>query len=139
VERIFLDANVLYSAAYLKDAALGRLWKLRNVELLCSAYAVEEVRRNLLLDRPSALARLEQLMSTLTVINPPQGLKLPPNIMLNLKDQPILLAAIHGKADYLLTGDARHFGHLYGMRIGGVMVLRPAQYFERQKRGHSHA
>jgi uncharacterized protein len=50
------------------------------------------------------------------------------------KDQPILLAAIHGKADFLLTGDARHFEHLYGKRIKGVLVLRPAQYFERRRR-----
>jgi hypothetical protein len=29
-----------------------------------------------------------------------------------------------------VTGDARHFEYLYGKRIEGVMVLRPAQYFE---------
>jgi hypothetical protein len=39
------------------------------------------------------------------------------------------LSAIHGKADYLLTGDAYHFEHLYGKRIRGVLVLRPAQIF----------
>jgi hypothetical protein len=38
----------------------------------------------------------------------------PETIRLDPKDQPILLAAIHGKADYLLTGDAGHFGRLYG-------------------------
>lgn len=35
------------------------------------------------------------------------------------------MAAIHGKAEYLLTGDARHFEHLYGKRIEGVLVLYP--------------
>jgi hypothetical protein len=39
------------------------------------------------------------------------------------------MAAIRGKAAYLLTGDVRHFGHLFGKRLEGVMVLRPAQYF----------
>jgi hypothetical protein len=53
---------------------------------------------------------------------------------LDPKDRPILLAAIHGKAEYLLTGDARYFGHLYGKRIEGILVLRPAQYFERRRR-----
>ena len=48
------------------------------------------------------------------------------------KDRPILVAAIRGKADYLLTDDGRHFGHLYGKLVEGVMVLRPAQYFERR-------
>jgi hypothetical protein len=35
------------------------------------------------------------------------------------KDQRILLAAMHGKADYSLTGDARYFDHLYRRRIEG--------------------
>jgi len=60
---------------------------------------------------------------------------LPDTIRLDPKDHPILLAAIHGNADYLLTGDARHFGHLYGKRIEGVLVvLRLAQYFQRRRR-----
>ena len=37
-------------------------------------------------------------------------------------------------AAFTLTGDGRHFGHLYGKRVEGVMVLRPAQYFERRAR-----
>ena len=64
----------------------------------------------------------------------PQGLKLPANVQLDDKDQPILLAAIHGRADYFLTGDARHFAHLYGKRIATVLVLRPAPYFTRRRR-----
>lgn len=135
MDRIFLDANVLYSAAYLEDAGLDRFWKLANVELLSSTYAIEEARRNLALDRPSALPRLERLKSALRVTNPPQDLTLPVHLNLDPKDQPILAAAIYGKAAYLLTGDARHFGHLYGKRIEGVMVMRPAQYFERRRAG----
>jgi hypothetical protein len=45
-----------------------------------------------------------------------------------------MLAAIHASAGYLLTGDGTHFGHLYGKRIEGVLVLRPAWYFERRRR-----
>jgi hypothetical protein len=70
----------------------------------------------------------------LTIVNPPQDLKLSPNVPLDSKDRPILLAAIHGKADFLLTGNGRHFGHLYGKRLEGVTVLRPAQYFARRRR-----
>jgi uncharacterized protein len=134
LDRIFLDANVLFSAAYLENSGLGRLWHLEASELLSSAYAVEEARRNLALHRPPALVRLERLTPKLTLINPPGDLKLPASIRLDSKDRPILLAAIHGKADFLLTGDARHFEHLYGKRIKGVLVLRPGQYFERRRR-----
>src|SRR5208283_5096150 len=111
----------------------ARLWTLGDVELLSSAYAVEETRRNLAIDRTEALPRLEQLRSTVSLVDAPRSLKLPGNIRLDQKDQPILLAAIHGKADYLLTGDARHFEHLYGKRVKGVLVLRPAQFFERRR------
>ena len=111
MDRIFLDANVLYSAAYLEDAGLSRLWKLEDVELLSSAYAIEEARRNLALDRLPALARLKRLTTALTVVvNPSPVLKLPEKVRLASREQPVLLAAIHAKADYLLTGDGRHFG-----------------------------
>lgn len=134
MDRIFLDANVLFSAAYLENFGLGRLWRLEDAELLSSAYAVEEARRNLALSRQPTLARLERLTPKLALVNPPGNLKLPARVRLDSKDRPILLAAIHGKADFLLTGDGRHFGHLYGKRVEGVMVLRPAQYFERRAR-----
>jgi predicted nucleic acid-binding protein len=134
LDRIFVDANVLYSAAYLELAGLARLWSLDDAQLLSSAYAIEEARRNLARDRPEALPRLKRLLESVSTVDAPQGLKLPETIRLDPKDQPILMAAIHGKAYYLLTGDARHFHHLYGMRIEGVLVLRPAQYFERRRR-----
>jgi uncharacterized protein len=133
LDRIFLDANVLFSAAYLELSGLARLWTLEDVELLSSAYAVEETRRNLAIDRTEALPRLELLTAAISLVDAPQSLKLPGNIRLDQKDQPILLAAINAKADYLLTGDARHFAHLYGKRVTGVLVLRPAQYFARRR------
>ena len=133
MDRIFLDANVLFSAAYLELSGLARLWALEDDELLTSAYGVEETRRNLAIDRTEALPRLERLTAAISLVDAPRSLKLPANIRLDQKDQPIWLAAIHGKADYLLTGDARHFDHLFGKRIKGVLVLRPAQYFQRRR------
>jgi predicted nucleic acid-binding protein len=134
LDRIFLDANVLFSAAFLENSGLARLWQLEDAELLSSAYAVEEARRNLALDRPPGVIRLERLTPKLTLVNPPGGLGLPAYVRIDIKDRPILVAAIHGKANFLLTGDGRHFGHLFGKRIDGVTVLRPAQYFERRTR-----
>ena len=73
-------------------------------------------------------------MQSISTFDAPQGVELAENIQLDPKDRPILLAAIHGKAGYLLTGDVRHFQHLYGKRIEGVLVLRPGRYFERRRR-----
>jgi hypothetical protein len=87
-----------------------------------SAYAIEEARRNLAMDRPEAVPRLERLLESVATVDVPHGLKLAQTIQLEPKDQPVLLAAIHGKSDYLLTGDARHFEHLYGKPIEDVLV-----------------
>jgi predicted nucleic acid-binding protein len=86
------------------------------------------------MDRPETVPRFKGLLESVSTVDAPQVLKLPETIRLDSKDQPILSAAIHGKADYLLTGDARHFEHLYGKRIEGLLGLRPRQYFERWRR-----
>jgi predicted nucleic acid-binding protein len=70
------------------------------------------------------VTRLLQSVSTLDAL---ERVKLAKNAR-DPKDR-TLLAAIYGKAGYLLTGDARHFGHLYGKRIEGLQAMRPAQYF----------
>lgn len=133
MDRVFLDANILYSAAYLEQSGLTRLWTLDDVDLLTSAYGLEEAWRNLAIDRPEAVTRLERLCEAITTVNAPQGLKLPANVQLDDKDQPILLAPIHGRADYLLTGNAWHFAHLYGKCIATLLVPRPGQYFTRRR------
>ncbi len=55
------------------------------------------------MDQPEAVPRLKRLLEPVSTVDAPQGLKLPDTIRLDLKDQPILLAAIHARADYLLT------------------------------------
>ena len=132
MDRVFLDANVLYSAAYLERSSLAAITTLDDVQLLRSTYALEEARRNLAIDRPDALARLSRILASITIVDAPKDFDFPKKVRLDPKDQPILLAAIHGKADYLLTGDVRHFAHLYEERIEGVLVLRPAEFFRRR-------
>jgi hypothetical protein len=48
-----------------------------------------------------------------------------PDAGLPPKDAPILAAAIASKADRLLTGDLKHFGHLYGRTFQGVLIVSP--------------
>jgi predicted nucleic acid-binding protein len=47
LDRVFLDANVLFSAAYHAESGLARLWDREGVQLVTAEYAVEEARRNL--------------------------------------------------------------------------------------------
>jgi predicted nucleic acid-binding protein len=125
VDRVFLDANVLFSAALRPNAKLLGLWQLERATLITSEYAVEEARRNLA--TPQERARLTRLLRGVEVVKfshstSPRGVNLPAN------DRPILLAAIDSRATHLLTGDFEHFGRYFREVIGGVRIQPPAEY-----------
>jgi predicted nucleic acid-binding protein len=126
VDRVFLDANVLFSAAYRKQSGLLRLWQLADVELISSFYAAGEAERNLTAD--SQRQRLRDLLGKLTVVMPSSIGGLPQGVTLPDKDVPILLAAISASATHLLTGDKTHFGPLFGQTVGGVLIQPPASF-----------
>ncbi len=125
MDRVFLDANVLYAAARGPGSRLRRLWLLENIELLSSTYAVEEARRNL--EVPAQRGRLTRLTRRIRLVEAVH-FTLPRGITLPDKDLPFLLAAIDGGATHLLTGDRQHLGSHYGRWIGGVLILPPAEY-----------
>ena len=130
---LFLDANILFSAAYVPTSRLRKLWSLRETELVSSQFALDEARRNLVAYAPEGVGLLEQLCSRVTIVpEAASPLPLPEGIDLPDKDQPILAAAIGAGCTHLLTGDTRHFGPLYGRRVGGVLLLTPAQYLRRR-------
>jgi predicted nucleic acid-binding protein len=129
-DRVFLDANVLFSAAWLEDSGLARLWRLSGVALLTSRYAAAEAERNL--DTDVQRSRLRTLVRDMTLVDAPDHASLPDGVDLVAKDAPILLAAIESRATHLLTGDRAHFGALYGRKIGGVKVMLPAAYFKQR-------
>lgn len=124
---LFLDANILFSAAYRKDAKLLKFWQMQKVVLVTSAYAVEEALRNL--KEKEQIERLEHLLLKTKIIPTHPHKNLPLNVEVRDKDQPILAAALFAKADYLITGDYRDFGKYFGKNINGTTVLPPADYF----------
>lgn len=128
MDLVFLDANVLFSAAYRPDAGLRRLWRLPRARLITSAYAAEEARRNL--SDPGQRRELEELLGSVEVVPTAAPTDHPLFLTMELadKDRPVLLAAIGAGATHLLTGDFRHFGPYYGKRIEGVLVLPPGEY-----------
>jgi len=127
--RLFLDANVLFSAAYRSDAGLLELWKLRDVVLCSSRYALEEARVNF--SNEGQRARLVRLTEKVQFFDAAQR-ELPRGVALPEKDVPILLAAIESRATHLLTGDVRHFGSYFVKRIEGILVLPPGAYLRRR-------
>ena len=128
MDRLFLDANVLFSAAYRSDAGLLELWKLREVVLCSSRYALEEARANL--SNEVQRTRLVRLEGKVRLFDAGER-ELPHGVALPEKDVPIPLTAIEANATHLLTGDIRHFGSFFGKRVEGILVLPPGDYLRR--------
>ncbi|ODU35163.1 MAG: hypothetical protein ABS92_15660 [Thiobacillus sp. SCN 63-374] len=129
--RLFLDANILFTAAHNpkgKAALVIELGQAGLWQLVTSAYALEEARRNLALKFPDGLERLDALA---------QGLRMSPDAAardcpagLPDKDRPIYRAAHACRADVLLTGDLRDFGFLMNDRskAGGLLIQTVADF-----------
>lgn len=98
-----------------------------DLTLVSSAYAIAEAERNL--EVPAMRARLYRLIQQIEIADEaPATATLPKRIQLVSKDQPILLAAIHARCSHLLTGDQKHFGHLFGRNVKGVRIATVRDY-----------
>jgi predicted nucleic acid-binding protein len=126
VDRLFLDANILFSASYGPESPLRRLWQLDEAELLTSAYALAEAQRNL--ETKEQQERLETLLVPVRVVGESEKRDLPAGVTLREKDVPILCSAIEARASHLLTLDLRDFGPYLGKSVAGVLVLHPRDY-----------
>ena len=125
MDRLFLDANVLFSATYREEAPLRRLWRLIRVELVTSGYALVEAERHLDAEQRG---RLAELVQEVEIVPDVPSADFPPGVALRDKDVPILAAAIAARATHLITGDRRDFGALYGEGLGGVLILPPRDH-----------
>jgi len=111
MKRLFLDANVLFTAAHNpngKAALVISLGTQCHWELYSSAYALEEARRNLERKFPERVAALATIESGLNLSS--HGPGTPRLAGLANKDPPIFQAALGCAATHLLTGDLRDFG-----------------------------
>jgi uncharacterized protein len=131
--RVFLDANILFSAAKSAGAVRELLARVHaGGHTLCvDGYVVAEARRNLETKGTEALGVLDALLAHLEEA-PFQGTDLPPAAaaLLPEKDRPVLAAAIRLGCEALVTGDRTHFGRLYGKTILGVTIHSPRSLAE---------
>ena len=134
--RVFLDANVLFSAARPPGGVCRDIFRVAekrgDVLLLATWYVIGE-------------ADIKLIYRGLSPISPPRvALQLlisrqvtrcsRPSIELNQRlglllsdpyDAPVLAGAVSAKADWLVTGNTKDFGHLYEETVEGVLILEP--------------
>jgi hypothetical protein len=133
MNRLFLDANVLFTAAHNPQGKSAFLLQQAGSPsrpwcLLSSAYAIEEARRNLRAKFPDTLTSFEQGLACIEVVAQPAAVLL--SLALPEKDLPIWAAAHAAGATHLLTGDLRDFGPLMNrpQTTGGVTIQTVAEY-----------
>ncbi len=129
--RLFLDANILFTAAHNAEGKSSLLIELGQAglwQLVSSAYAVEEARRNIARKYPDRLQRLRTMTQNLALAPADPEVGCPPGLV--EKDCPIYRATIACKADILLTGDIRDFGFLMNDRTkaDGLLIQTVADF-----------
>ena len=136
--RIFLDANILFSAAKSAGAIrqlLDRLNKCGHT-LVADDYVIAEARRNLARksgsDGSLAITYLETLLQQSEVSHVQHSLHRvtfasTDTDWLPEKDRPVLLAAMALKCEALVTGDRADFGAGFGKTFSCVVIYSPVQ------------
>ena len=131
--RIFLDANILFSAAK-SDGAIKRLLTLlveAGHECAVDTYVIEEAARNLAAKAPVRVAVLDELLSQFHIAGFQRSEQnFDPGVSLPEKDLPVFAAAVRSASSVLLTGDRTHFGSLFGRTFHGVTIHSPRSLAE---------
>ena len=131
--RLFLDSNVLFTAAHNpsgKAALIIDLGAQGNWEIVSCSYAIEEAQRNISIKFPDYLERFETLISAIIKVPSRSGRNCP--VPLSEKDRPILEAAIQCDATHLLTGDIKDFGPFmnHPNLTGGVLIQTISEFLD---------
>ncbi len=129
--KLFLDANVLFTAAHNRSGKAAFVIELAGEgywQVVTSILAIEEARRNLEIKFPAALDTFEGLMDAVgvapAVFDETCPLELPE------KDVPIFLSAAGAGCTHLLTGDLKHFGRFMNVpkHRSGVLIQTVADF-----------
>ena len=130
--RVFLDANVLFSAAKSNGAIRQLLTSLKDAQhtQVADTYVQTEAVRNIAAKADTqAISDLKALLGSVevTAVQFAQQSIARQSAVLWLpdKDRPVLIAAMVLACDALVTGDSTHFGVGFGKRFEGVRVCSP--------------
>ncbi len=136
MKKVFLDANVLFTAAHNpKGKAAWILTSSGDWTFVTSNYAVEEAVRNIQKKYPACLESLENYISNLSVYPSGDGSTCP--ISLPDKDKPIFESAMQTQSTHLLTGDMKDFGRFMNMpeETEGIIIQTVAEFIDEIKNG----
>ena len=135
--RVFLDASVLFAAAYSATGASREIIRRAirgQIECVVSDLVLEEARRNLGAKAPEALPSLEAFrQSTAFETVRPRRKEIEKAMEYTAgKDAPVVAAARKANVDYLLSLDRRHLVEAPEVHEGsGLAILLPGDFLQR--------
>lgn len=130
--RIFIDANVWYAAANKSTGHARQLLSgiFKNIEIVTSNLALEEVTVHLSKNAPNRIYVLESLIDglgdKLTVLSAPNERLVAEYLkqVLDSEDAPILASAKEAKADFLVTWNTKDF---IQEKIFDIKIVTPVE------------
>ena len=131
--RAFLDASVLFAAAYSETGASREIVRLSirgEIQLVGSRLVFEEVKRNLQLKAPEVVGELDTFLDAVQfeIVCPTRGEVLDAMEYTAAKDAPIVAAALRARVDYLVSLDRQH---LIGVPVvaerSGLRIVLPSE------------
>jgi predicted nucleic acid-binding protein len=139
---VFLDANVLFSAA-LGGPAFKLIWELAGrgrISLVTSTQCRIEAESNLERKRPRAVEQLTRLLDDVEPAPTPTTKQVATaRGLVPEKDAPVLAAALAAGAAVLVTGDIKHFGPLMERNDLPLKVRTPRALLLEGEKGQSES
>jgi predicted nucleic acid-binding protein len=136
--RVFLDSNVIVSGLLSDKGPPRIILDLLSLKLpffvgLTGKYNLIEIERNLRKKMPGILSVYKEYVAKLNlrVIPLPRHEEVRGYLgIIAHKDIPVLISAIRGRADFLVTGDKQHFERLKGAGKYPLKIITPSEFID---------
>ena len=137
--RLFLDSNVIISGLLSSKGAPRVILDLLSLQVqmitgITGAYNLMEVERSLSRKLPRALPLYNEYLPKLRleIVPLPEREEVDAHLgVIADKDVPVVVSAVNGKADLLVTGDNKDFGKIRQNRGYCFEIVSPAEALER--------
>ena len=138
--RAFVDASVLFAAAYSETGASREIIRQAirgEIQLVSSQLAFEEARRNLQEKAPEVASELENFREVVEfeMVRPTKREVLEAMEYTAAKDAPIIAAARRAQVDYLVSLDRQHLVEVPEVaERSGLMIVLPGDFLKEARR-----
>lgn len=136
--RVFLDSNVILSGLLSDKGAPRIILDMLYLRLpfligITGRYNIIEIEKNLAKKMPAVIPLYREYLPriNLEIIPMPSGDEVRKSSWnISDKDIPVLVSAIKGKTDFLVTGDKKDFGKLKGEESYPFKIVSPSEFID---------